>query len=45
MRNRAMTIRSTSIADDGSVMTSGASFRVSPMDQSDAMFWFAADDV
>jgi hypothetical protein len=36
-----------SIADDGSiiVMTSGASFRVSPMDQTDAMFWLAADDV
>jgi hypothetical protein len=36
-----------SIADDGSiiVMTSGASFRVSPLDQTDAMFWLAADDV
>ena len=27
------------------VMISGASFRVGPLDQSDAMFWFAADDV
>ena len=36
-----------SIADDGSiiVMTSGASFRVSPLDQTDAMFWLAEDDV
>jgi hypothetical protein len=36
-----------SIADDGSiiVMESGASFRVSPLDQSDASFWLAADDV
>jgi hypothetical protein len=36
-----------SITDDGSiiVMTSGASFRVSPLDQTDAMFWLAADDV
>jgi hypothetical protein len=36
-----------SIADDGSiiVMTSGASFRVSPLDQTDAMFWLAMDDV
>jgi hypothetical protein len=36
-----------SIADDGSiiVMTSGASFRVSPTDQTDAMFWLAEDDV
>jgi hypothetical protein len=36
-----------SIADDGSiiVMTSGASFRVSELDQTDAMFWPAVDDV
>jgi hypothetical protein len=36
-----------SIGDDGSiiVMTSGASFRVSPLDQTDAMFWLAMDDV
>ncbi len=36
-----------SIADDGSiiVMTSGASFRVSELDQTDALFWLAADDV
>ena len=36
-----------SIADDGSiiVMTSGASFRVSPFDQTDATFWLAEDDV
>jgi hypothetical protein len=36
-----------SIADDGSiiVMTSGASFRVNPLDQTDAMFWLSEDDV
>jgi hypothetical protein len=36
-----------SIADDGSiiVMTSGASYRVSALDQTDAMFWLAEDDV
>jgi hypothetical protein len=36
-----------SIADDGSiiVMNSGASFRVDPLDQTDAMFWLAEDDV
>jgi hypothetical protein len=35
------------VADDGSiiVMTSGASFRVSALDQADAMFWLAEDDV
>jgi hypothetical protein len=26
-------------------MTSGASFRVSALDQTDAMFWLAEDDV
>jgi len=36
-----------SIADDGSiiVMNSGASFRVNPLDQTDAMFWLSEDDV
>jgi hypothetical protein len=36
-----------SIADDGSiiVMTSGASFRVSAADQTDAMLWPVEDDV
>jgi hypothetical protein len=36
-----------SIADDGSiiVMTSGASFRVSPLDQTEASLWLLADDV
>jgi len=36
-----------SIADDGSIigMNSGASFRVNPLDQTDAMFWLSEDDV
>lgn len=36
-----------SVADDGSiiVMTSGASFRVSVLDQGEAMFWLEMDDV